>query len=139
MAIGPPHRGLDESVIAPQARVSRVLLVDDDPDGLVALDELIRSTGFQTMTSTSGQAALDAAEHFQPNAILLDIGLPDMSGHEVARRIRESDWGAECLLIAVTGFASEQSRNGGIGSLFNHYEVKPVEIGKLRSLLAQLA
>lgn len=138
MATSPLVDGQDKAVLGRQARVARVLLVDDDPYGLVALDELIRATGFQTMSSSSGQAALVAAEFFQPDGILLDIGLPDISGNEVARRIRESEWGASCLLIAVTGFADEPNRNGGSGSLFDHYEIKPVSIGKLRKILAQL-
>jgi CheY-like chemotaxis protein len=140
MATNPLFEISGNPALVRQARVAlRVLLVDDDPYGLIALDELIRATGFQTMTSGSGKEALAAAEVFQPDGVLLDIGLPDMSGNEVARRIRESEWGARCLLIAVTGFANEQRRNGGTGSLFDHYEIKPVSIGNLRKILAQLS
>lgn len=117
----------------------RVLLVDDNEDGLIALDQLIKSTGFETMACTSGESAVASMERFRPDAILLDIGLPGMSGHEVARRVREFEWGGSCLLIAVTGFANEPARAAVSGNCFDHFEIKPLNINKLRRLLQQVA
>ena len=83
----------------------------------------------------SGRAALDALEDFQPDSILLDIGMPDMHGYEVARRIRASGGFSGVLLIALTGWGQEHDQRQSKAAGFDHHVVKPPDINRLRELL----
>src|ERR1700755_1762030 len=77
-------------------RAIRVLLVDDDADGLDLLTQLLRSQGYEVCDTSSAEDSLEALDAFQPDAAIVDIGLPDLSGYELARRIRER---SACRLI----------------------------------------
>jgi CheY-like chemotaxis protein len=80
-------------------------------------------------------SALDLATQFRPQAVLLDIGLPQLHGHDVARRMREQDWGRDALLIAITGWGQEADRQRSKAAGIDHHLIKPVDPGTLRRLL----
>jgi DNA-binding response OmpR family regulator len=116
----------------------RILVVDDNHDSALSLAMVLTMMGHETRTAHDGETALAAAEEFQPEVVLLDIGLPKMNGYEVAQRIRESAWGTGMFLIAVTGWgqAEDRARSAEVG--LNMHMVKPVEPTALQAVLADL-
>jgi CheY-like chemotaxis protein len=116
----------------------RVLIADDDPDGTNTLSTLLELEGFVVRAVNSGQEALDQAREFKPHAVLLDIGMPKITGYEAARRLRQR-YGNDCpVLIAVTGW--KQASDKILASLagFDHHVAKPYDPAALISLLAKL-
>jgi CheY-like chemotaxis protein len=89
-------------------------------------------------TAYDGLAAVDAAGRFQPDVVLLDIGLPRLSGYDAARRIRQLPGGYEMTLIAITGWGQEEDRRQSQQSGFDLHLVKPVDPAVLEKLLADL-
>jgi CheY-like chemotaxis protein len=114
----------------------RVLVVDDNRDSAVSLAMLLKMTGNTTHTAHDGMEALEAAEKFLPEVVLLDIGLPKLSGHEVCRRIREQPWGKDMVIVALTGWGQDDDRRKSQEAGFNHHMVKPVDHSALMKLLA---
>lgn len=109
----------------------RILVVDDNPDTARALVRLLDVTGSKTHKASDGLEALHAAEEFRPEIVLLDLGLPKLSGFDVARRIREQPWGANMVLIALTGWGQEGDRRRSAEAGFDAHLVKPVDYGVL--------
>jgi PAS domain S-box-containing protein len=119
----------------------RLLIVDDNTDAAYTLAELLRLSGHEVRVAYSGLAALEAAAECRPEAVLLDIGLPGMSGYEVAARLRRDpkvELNSVCL-IAITGYGLDSDRALIRQAGFNHHLVKPVDPRRLHQLLAQLA
>ena len=87
----------------------------------------------------SGRAALEAAERFRPHVALLDIGMPELSGYDIASRIRAAPWGAQVTLIAVTGWGQEEDRRRALSSGFDRHLVKPIDPVLLEQLLREIA
>jgi PAS domain S-box-containing protein len=114
----------------------RVLVVDDNVDAAEALVQLLRISGHDVLEAHDGETALKTAEAFRPDVVLLDIGLPRLSGHEVARRLREQPWGRTPLLVALTGWGQGEDRRKSREAGFDHHLVKPVDLGTLNALLA---
>ena len=85
----------------------RILVVDDNHDSALSLAMMLSIMGHETRTAHDGESAVETAESFLPEVVLLDIGLPKLNGYEVAQRIREQAWGASMFLIAVTGWGQE--------------------------------
>jgi CheY-like chemotaxis protein len=126
----------DSPVVQPEAR--RVLIADDDRDGALTLSTLLQLEGYEVRTVHGGQEALDAAREFQPHVCLIDIGMPKITGYEVARRLRQR-YGEECpALIAVTGW--KQASDKILASLagFDHHVAKPYQPADILTLLARL-
>jgi CheY-like chemotaxis protein len=113
----------------------RVLIVDDNRDAADSLAMLLRITGNETRTAYDGPEALQLASEFRPDAVLLDIGLPKMDGHEVAQQIRREPWGQRICLIAVTGWSDETDREKSRAAGFDHHLVKPLDTAHLAQLL----
>jgi two-component system CheB/CheR fusion protein len=88
-------------------------------------------------TAHDGSTAIEAAQAWRPDIILLDIGLPGMDGYEVARRLRAISHLRTCILVAVTGYGQEEDRRRSAKAGFNHHLVKPVDPQALTSLLAE--
>jgi CheY-like chemotaxis protein len=126
----PPEAG------ASPALSRRVLIVDDNRDAAMSLAMLLQLSGAETDMAYDGPGAIDAGERFRPDAILLDIGLPGMSGHEVARRIRSEPWGRTVMLVAITGWGQAEDRQRSQEAGFDAHLVKPVDHGALVKLLA---
>ena len=114
----------------------RVLVVDDYPDAAKTLAFLLKARGYEVATAASGQEALDVARAFQPTIIMLDIGLPDIDGYEVARRIRADAPRQPLRLIAVTGRSDIEDQQRAIDAGFDHHLTKPVRFALLEKLLA---
>jgi signal transduction histidine kinase len=121
---------------APVAR-RRLLVVDDNKDSADSLAMLLRLLGNDVDTAHDGEQALQAVAAYRPDAVLLDIGLPGMSGYDVARAVRVRPELGQPVLIALTGFGSEEDRRQSRESGFNAHLVKPVELTALQALLAE--
>jgi CheY-like chemotaxis protein len=123
---------------ATAAHPLRVLVADDDRDGAMTLSTLLQLEGYAVLTVHGGQQALDAAREFKPHVVLLDIGMPQITGYEAARRLRLR-YGDDCpVLIAVTGW--KQASDKILASLagFDHHVAKPYEPAELIGLLSKL-
>jgi PAS domain S-box-containing protein len=121
---------------APATR--RILIVEDNRAAALSLRTLLQLVGHDVRLSHSGADALSVAASFRPEVVLLDIGLPGMSGYDVARELRATPWGRKLLLIAVTGWGLEADRARSHSAGFDHHLVKPVEPGVLTKLLEGL-
>ncbi|MGH8654847.1 MAG: response regulator [Gammaproteobacteria bacterium] len=95
-------------------------------------------SGNETHTAHDGLEAVEAAERFRPDVVLLDLGLPQLNGRDAARRIREQPWGKTMVLVAVTGWGQEEDRRKSKDAGFDAHMVKPVDFGALMKLLAAL-
>lgn len=124
---------------ATEDSAQRVLIVDDNRDAAETLSMLLEFMGSKAVkVAHDGPAALAEMETFQPDVVLLDIGMPGMDGNEVARRIREQPRFASTRLVALTGWGQEEDRRRTQESGFDHHLTKPVDIAALQSLLSQL-
>lgn len=122
---------------APQPR-RRVLVVDDNQDGADSLAKLLSLSGQDARAAYDGLAAIEAAERFTPEVILLDIGMPKLNGFEVCRRIRRQPWATGIVLVAVTGWGQDHDRRRSLEAGFDGHLVKPVDYDRLMKLLASL-
>jgi PAS domain S-box-containing protein len=121
---------------APQAL--RVLVVDDHVDAARSSQMLLEAWGHDARVAADGPAALAELEDFRPDVVLLDIGLPDMDGYEVARRIRAGDAAPTTRLIAVTGYGQDADRLRSKQVGFDDHWVKPIRPARLRELLLEM-
>src|SRR5262249_45110083 len=115
----------------------RLLVVDDNKDSANSLAMLLRLFGNQVSTAHDGPEGLHAIAADRPDAVLLDIGLPGMSGYAVARAIRAQPERNGLVLIALTGFGSEEDRQQSLAAGFDAHLVKPVELSVLQALLSE--
>jgi PAS domain S-box-containing protein len=114
----------------------RVLVVDDNRDAAESLETLLQLWGHQARSAQDGPEALARVADFEPEIILLDIGLPGMDGYEVARRIRALPAGRSALIVAVTGYGRNSDRLQSQQAGFDHHLVKPVQPEVLQELIA---
>ena len=117
----------------------RILLVDDNVDAVHTLQLFLRSGGHRVEVAYSATDALELAKTFAPEVCLLDIGLPDFDGNELARRLRVLPQAAGTTLIAMTGYGRQQDRDASMAAGFDHYLVKPVNTTQLADILAAAA
>ena len=114
----------------------RVLIVDDNADTADSLSWLVQAFGHEVRIAHDGTGAITAADDFRPDAVLLDVGLPDIDGFEVARRLRARPEFARTLLVASTGFNREKDRQRAAEVGFDHFLVKPFDPSRIDQLLA---
>ena len=112
----------------------RILVVDDNESAANALQRLLQHYGHQVETAYGGKQALQMIEAFQPHFVLLDIGMPDMDGYAVARKIRSQDLGM--TIVALSGYGQESDKLQSKEAGFNHHLVKPVNTSEILALLA---
>lgn len=118
------------------AKARRILVVDDNTDAAETLKLLLEMDGHEARCAYTGESALVIAAEFAPDTVLLDIGLPGLSGYEVAQRLRQEAPNPESLLlVALTGWGSEEDRQQARAAGFNRHLVKPVELDRLREAL----
>jgi signal transduction histidine kinase len=122
--------------VTPAGRGLRVLVVDDQADNAESLACLLRLNGHEVSVAGDGPSALQLARRYLPQAILLDIGLPGMNGYEVARHLRQQAGLERVLLVAVTGYGSDEDRRRSHAVGFDHHLVKPVSPEEVQRLLA---
>ncbi|RYF43910.1 MAG: response regulator [Comamonadaceae bacterium] len=116
----------------------KVLVVDDNVDAAVTLATVLEMLGLQTQTVHAGPPVRDAALAFDPDVVLLDIGLPGMNGYDVARQLREEPRLNHTVLVALTGWGSEADRQRAQEAGFDHHLTKPVDFQLLEALLHSL-
>src|SRR5262245_60852556 len=117
----------------------QLLVVDDNLDVGDALALLLETLGHQVVTARDGRGALLAARKRLPDAALIDVGLPDMSGYDVARAIRSLPGGAGVVLLALTGHGGEEDRRDARAAGFDRHLVKPVDADDLATLIGEVA
>ena len=117
----------------------RVLVADDNRDSATTCGAFLESCGHDVRIAFSGVDAVATAENFQPQVVILDIGMPQMDGYEVARRLRRQSWARNCLLIAVTGWGQERDKERASAAGFDHHLTKPIDPAMLEPLLSQAA
>jgi CheY-like chemotaxis protein len=122
-----------------KASPRRILVVDDNKDAADTLALLLRIVGHEVRTAYDGSTALELAAAQPPEVVLSDIGLPDMSGLEVARTIRQNIGLSGALLVALTGYGQDEDRRRSQEAGFNANLVKPVDLDALHDLLAAAA
>ena len=134
-AAAPKARGREHSSIEELS----VLVVDDNKDAAESLAMLLRTAGAEVRVAHDGPTALEEFERCESHVVLLDIGMPDMDGCEVARRLREISRPDRVALVALTGWGQDEDRRRVREAGFDHHLVKPVDLASLQALLTSLA
>jgi two-component system CheB/CheR fusion protein len=133
-----PSSANDPDRSTKQTLPCRILVVDDNADAARSLATLIRRIGHEVQIAGDGPIALQTAQDFRPQIILLDIGLPGMDGYEVARKVRQQPGLAKVQLVAVTGYSPQDNRLRSDESGFDRFLVKPLDPRSLPELIASL-
>ena len=115
-----------------------ILVVDDNVDVARCLNMLLSRDGHNVRVAYDGPSALDAANAFRPEVVLLDIGLPRMSGYDVAQRLRRQSGMEEAFLVALTGYGQGDDRQRANEAGFDAHFVKPMDLNSLREVLTRL-
>jgi PAS domain S-box-containing protein len=116
----------------------KILVVDDNRDAADTCAALLELSGHHVQTAYTGRNALELAETFRPHALLLDIGLPDFDGYQLAKKIRAAPWGSSTILIALTGWGQEEDRRRAFEAGFDYHLTKPIAPETVESLLRSL-
>jgi signal transduction histidine kinase len=120
---------------APPTPGRRILVADDNVDAAESLSLVLSLLGHQTRTAHDGEQALAIARDFRPDVMVLDVAMPKLNGHDLARRIRAEDWGSHILLIAASGWGHDEDKQRSQEAGFDVHLVKPVESATLDRLL----
>jgi signal transduction histidine kinase len=120
----------------PQARSLKVLVVDDLPDNSVSLGILLRRLGHEVEVAEGGRQGLLVADRFEPQVVLLDIGMPDLDGYEVCRQMRRRPWATAAKIVALSGWGQPRDREMAVEAGFDAHLVKPLDHARLEELLA---
>ncbi len=113
----------------------RILVVDDNPDAAQTLAELLQVIGYEARTAPDAEVALQVLRAFRPQLALLDIGLPQVDGYQLAGLIRQQPEGKDLRLVALTGYGQESDRARALAAQFDEHLVKPVGIEQLTEVL----
>jgi CheY-like chemotaxis protein len=113
----------------------KVLVADDNRDAAESLAILLSMSGYRVLVAHSGDEALRLALHEQPNALILDIGMPALNGCEVARGVREQGWGKHALLLAISGWDQHEDREASSNAGFDVHLSKPAEPERIEQIL----
>ncbi len=122
--------------IQPATRPLRILVVDDNVDTVLSFSMLLKALGHDVRTAHDGLMAVRLALEYQPDVMLLDIGLPGLNGYEVAKRIRHSSHLKNVLLVALTGYGQDSDRLISAEAGFDHHLVKPARLEQVQQILA---
>jgi signal transduction histidine kinase/ActR/RegA family two-component response regulator len=128
--------GAPEVVCVASGPRCRVVVADDNRDAADSLKLLLELSGHDTFVAYNGQQALDLGARERPHAFVLDVGMPDMTGYEVARRIRQQAWGRGALLLAVTGWGQDDDKEKAKAAGFDYHFTKPVNPQQVEEALA---
>jgi signal transduction histidine kinase/PAS domain-containing protein/ActR/RegA family two-component response regulator len=133
-----PKLPKDSARARPTSGARRIMVVDDNADAVDSLAVLLGLEGHDVRIARDGPSAVAVAREFGPEVALLDIGLPGMSGYDVARALRADERTAGCLLVALTGWGQDADRKRSQDAGFDHHLVKPLDIDMLNGVLKQL-
>jgi PAS domain S-box-containing protein len=136
-ASAPPPSAVVAAPAPPPAL--RILVVDDNEDGADLLGMMLEAMGNEIRVAYDGESAIAATAEFRPDVVLLDIGLPKLSGYEVCRQIRAQPGGQKLVMIAQTGWGQDQDRQRTREAGFDHHMVKPLDPQALQQLLSRSA
>jgi PAS domain S-box-containing protein len=125
--------------LAPETAHLRVLVVDDNADSAASLAMLLEASGHIVSVAHGGVAALSLAEKIRPQVAFLDIGLPELDGYEVAKRLRLAPGLAHIMLVALTGYGRPRDLLRSRAAGFDHHVVKPADFGRLKTILSEAA
>lgn len=123
---------------AREATSVRVLVVDDNADAAQTLATMLELQGMDSRAVYGGREGLEVAEQWRPEVVVVDIGMPDMNGHEFVRRLRAQPWGEALLAIACTGWGQNEDRARARAAGFDHHLVKPIEPEAIAKIVARL-
>ena len=137
LAAAPQPQGQGAGTPARGERL-KLMVVDDNVDAAETLAMLLEAAGHEVVVEHDSRRAIERARLAPPDACLLDIGLPEIDGNELARRLRAQAETADCVLIAVSGYGQEQDRRRAMEAGFSHHLVKPVDFEQLAELLAEV-
>jgi len=126
------------SAAPPTGPSLQVLVVDDNVDAALSLGDLLEAYGHDVRTAHTGPTAVAAASEYNPDVVLLDIGLPELDGWQVAQRIRQQPTHQNTVLVAMTGYGQESDREQSLAAGFNHHLVKPADFRKVLEILAKV-
>jgi CheY-like chemotaxis protein len=129
----------EPSVASNRVAGCRILLVDDNQDLVVSMSRWLRQLGHDVRVAHDGASAILIADEFRAEVVLLDIGMPQLNGYEVARTLRSSSWGREMLLVAVTGWGQEEDQRRSAEAGFDRHMTKPVDPLVLELFLDSIA
>jgi CheY-like chemotaxis protein len=131
----------EHHITVPQLDGICILAVDDDSDALALIREILETTGATVATADSGQHALDLLERMTPDVLLMDLGMPQMSGFDLIDRVRRSERQAIRMIpaAALTAYARSEDRTKALRSGFQLHLAKPVDPGELMAAMAALA
>ncbi len=121
--------------MTPPATGRRVLIADDNKDAADSLGILLEIDGHEVRVAHGGHAALALAQVFRPDVALLDIGMPELNGYEVAAALRKESWGKAIQLIALTGWGQESDRLQSKAAGFDRHLTKPIDMDALCAVL----
>jgi DNA-binding response OmpR family regulator len=113
----------------------KILLVDDHELACKSTATLLEMSGYKVRTAFDGRTAIEIAEEFSPKIIILDIGLPDISGYQLLSQLKRFKELETATFIALTGFEEDTARPGDLGVDFHHFLRKPVDTSQLKALL----
>ena len=116
----------------------RIVVADDNADSAASLAMMLRILGHEVQTAHDGQQAVELAETFRPDVMLLDIGMPRMDGYEAAQHLRKNPELGRVILIALTGWGQDDDKRRAEEAGFNHHVTKPIDLAALQSLLKPL-
>lgn len=137
LASGNPHLNATLEPPAATSKQLRILVADDMVDAASTLATMLRTMGNEVRTAHDGVEAVQLAEEFQPDVILMDLSMPRLNGLEAARRIRKHSWGNKIKLVALTSWGQEVDKQRTADAGFDHHIVKPVESATLHLVFDQ--
>lgn len=135
-AARPTHAGPAPDAAGRGTSGLRLLVADDNRDAAASLSLLLELAGHEVRTAADGLAALALAQRFEPHAMLVDIAMPGLDGHQLCREVRATRWGRGALMVATSGWGQPDDRQRSRAAGFDHHLVKPVAYAALDKLLA---
>jgi CheY-like chemotaxis protein len=129
--VGRPAKGGED---VDKGASHRILVVDDNRDGASTLAVILRKSGHHVEIAFSGEQALAVGATFHPDLVFMDIGMPDMSGHETCQLMRLEGWGEHIRIIALSGWGQQQDMERSKLSGFDEHLVKPISSATVRRL-----
>jgi signal transduction histidine kinase len=130
------QRTAEDEASEQRATPQRILIADDNADSAESMGMLLRLMGNDVRIASDGLEAVEQAETFQPDIVLMDIGMPRLDGYEAARRIRSQDWSRDTLLVAVTGWGPSDNSEQATAAGFDCHFTKPLDPADLRRLVS---
>lgn len=115
--------------------IRKILVVDDNRDAADSLAAILRVEGHEARAAYSGAEAVQAAEEMKPDVVLLDIQMPEMSGYDVARALRDYRRGVRAVIVAVTAYGQESDRLAARQAGFHHHITKPVDPARVLEII----